>query len=82
MVRGSRPVRVEVYTPERVPSEVWGSESCGEPPVFQHTPRSVTDCPPSEVTVPPLSPKLLSTVETIGVAVVVTVGATGVCMFP
>ena len=50
---GERPVRLLVKLPVPLPLLVLLSPVVGLPPVFQQTPRAVTDVPPSEVTLPP-----------------------------
>ena len=69
---GDSPVMKLVNVP--VPVPLWvqlGSVTSGLSDVPQQTPRSVTDTPPSEVTVPPLVAVVLVSEET---AEVITVG--------
>jgi hypothetical protein len=49
------PVRLLVNAPVPVPSLVLSSETVGPDDMLQHTPRSITAYPPSEVIVPPLT---------------------------
>ena len=74
MVTGVNPVIELVKLPVPVLSVVLLLEVVGLADVLQHTPLSVTEAPPLEVTFPPLD-ELLAVIEDI--AVVVTVGMIG-----
>jgi len=69
------PVRLLVNAPVPVPSVVLVlNEIVGFADVLQHTPRAVTDAPPSLVILPPLVAVVLVIEDA---AVVVRVGTTG-----
>lgn len=53
IVEAVNPVRVDMNTPEPMPSEVFGSAMVGEPVMFQQQPRAVTGAPPSSKMVEP-----------------------------
>ena len=71
-VPGLSPVMLLTKLPAPVPSLVWLSAVVGSADVLQHTPLSVTDAPPSEVTFPPLEAVVVVMEDA---AVVVTAGA-------
>lgn len=53
MVPGVRPVMELEKVPNPNPSVVWSPLTVGLAVVAQHTPRALTDAPPSEETSPP-----------------------------
>ncbi len=66
-----------LYVPKRAPSVVDVPVDSGEPTVFQQTPRTNTEAPPSSVTRPPLIAVVLPEVD-IMTPGLITVGVVGV----